>query len=450
MSRRREFRQSLKLATPIVIAQIGLMMMNMVDTMIVGRVDSATLAGVGAGSSLFWMMTVPGIGVLMALDTLISQAVGAGDQVSRDRYLHYGHITAVALSLVITPIVYLMGSFYDLTGATPDVAAVAGPFLQIMSINVPLILLTTVYQRYWQARNVALPLTLIVLAANVLNYYANIALVLGEWGFPRLESIGSAYATTLSRGVILLAIVIYSVCSDDSPLIRARWQDAWQQIRKLGINMIQRPILKIGLPAGAQMLLEVMAFSVATTLASRLGATDAAAHHIVLMIASFTFMFPMGLSAATAVLVGQGIGANQPHAAIRSGWYGIGQGAAVMIIWSAILFVWPGQLLGLFTTDPQVIARGQEILFLAAIFQLCDGLQVTASGALRGIGKTRGPMLANLIGHYPIGLTVAIIACFYWNLGLYGLWAGLSTGLFAVTAMCLAFWTRASRLLVKV
>ncbi len=452
MSIRRELRQSLMLATPIIVSQLGMMLMNLVDTIVVGKVSAAALAGVGAGSGMFWMCVISGIGVLTALDALISQAHGANDVTTRDRYFVLGHLVAVGLSLILTPLLYFVSEIYYLIGATEDVLAVAVPFLQIMSINIPLVLITTVYQRYWQARNIALPMALIVIAANILNYYGNVALVLGEWGFPRLEAIGSAYATTLSRFSILVAIILFSWFYRDSPLRHgaATWRNTRDFITAHGWWPAHKPILAIGMPAGMQMLLEVAAFSIATTLATRLGAIDLAAHHIALMIASFTFMFPMGFAAAASVRVGQEVGARYPAAASRAGWFGVAQGAIVMLACSVILFVWPRTIFGWFTTDPNVVRRGLDILFLAAMFQVFDGVQVAAAGALRGLGKTRGPMFANLIGHYPIGLLTGIILCFYWDLGLVGLWLGLSLGLFVVATLNLGLWHIAARKLIRV
>lgn len=449
MSLRREFRQSIILATPIIASQLGLMLMGLVDTIVVGRVSAADLAGVGAGAGIFWMCTIPAIGVLMALDALISQAYGAGDLVACNRFFVLGHVVAAALTLVLMPFIYMLGDWFYLTGTTPDVVKIASPFLKIMSLNVPLVLFATVYQRYWQARNVALPMAAVVILANVLNYYANVALVLGEWGFPRLESIGSAYATTISRAAIWIAMFAISLFYKNSPLRISIWREAWQYCNSRGWWQAHKAILVIGIPAGLQMLLEVGAFSITTTLAGRLGAIDLAAHHIVLMIASFTFMFPMGFSAATSVRVGQEVGSRNLGAASRAGWFGITQGATIMVLSSVVLFLWPETIFGWFSHDTEVVRRGLDILLLAALFQLFDGIQVTTSGALRGLGKTRGPMLANLFGHYPIGLLIGVLSCFYWGFGLPGLWIGLISGLFAVSVFNLYLWSRASTQLLN-
>jgi MATE family multidrug resistance protein len=190
------------------------------------------------------------------------------------------------------------------------------------------------------------------------------------------------------------------------------------------------------------MSFEVGVFAAATALASRLSAQELAAHQVVLNTASMTFMVPLGISSATAVLVGQALGRNRMRQAARMGWKGLAYGIGFMAISSVSLLVFRHQILGVYTRDARVMEVGGQILLIAALFQLSDGAQTVATGALRGLGDTRTPMIVNLVGHWGIGLPVGIFLAFYRGWGLQGIWTGLSLGLTAVAVSLMWVWWR--------
>jgi MATE family multidrug resistance protein len=162
------------------------------------------------------------------------------------------------------------------------------------------------------------------------------------------------------------------------------------------------------------------------------------------MMAAFTFMFPLGFSAAAAVRVGAFIGAKDPNRAKVAGWLAIGVAVLVMSGFAVVYLTMPGVLLRCFTSDPAVLKVGMNILVLVALFQVADGIQVTTTGALRGLGDTRTPMLANLFGHYPVGLAAGLILCFGFGYGVIGIWTGLACGLVSVAVLLLKAWRRAT------
>jgi multidrug resistance protein, MATE family len=202
-------------------------------------------------------------------------------------------------------------------------------------------------------------------------------------------------------------------------------------------------LLRLGLPAAGQILLEVGVFATATTLAGRLTPESIAAHHIVLNIAGTTFMVPLGMSSAGAVMVGQAIGSGEPARARRAGWMTIASAAVFMSAAAATLLLWPGAILGAFTRNTDVLAMASQLLFAAAAFQIFDGVQVTATGVLRGSGNTKTPMFANLVAHWLLGLPAGYFLCFALGLGVVGIWIGLSAGLIAVAGLLLYVWSRA-------
>ena len=406
-SLRSELRDTLQLAGPIVLNQVGHMSMGLVDTMVAGRVSTTALAGLGLAANFFWTFTSICLGCLLALDTCFSQAVGAGDDAALKRYLGQS-FWAGALVAAIS------GAFVVLGAAVYLWLAPAGGMrdsFEVYTWNItwclPSLFAFFVLQRYWQARRRVVPFTVIILAANVLNLVTCLALGLGHWGFPRLGVRGLALATVISRYAMLVAAVAYT----------------WKQLKPVSWTMppldraTQRQFFRIGLPAAGHTALEIGAFTIATFVVGTLGAVPLAAHHVCLMMAAFTFMFPYGFSAAAAVRVGTFIGAGEPKRARLAGWLCIGVSVTVMSGFALGYLFFPRALLHGFTQDPAVVQIGTQILMLVALFQIADGIQVSTTGALRGLGNTRAAMVANLIGHYPIGLALGLALCFGFNLG---------------------------------
>jgi MATE family multidrug resistance protein len=432
---RAELRDTLKLAGPIVLSQVGHMSMGLVDTLVAGRIGTETLAGLGLASNFYWTFTSVCIGCLLSLDTFFAQAVGARDEGGLARYFKQsfwscGFVTI--LSAVAIAAAYFLYLGFASPSATRHACAV---YLENIIWSLPSLFLFFVLQRYWQARHRVLPFMVIIIGANVLNLLACLALGLGMWNFPRLEVQGIAYATVICRYVMLLAAVVFT----------------WRELKPAAYKLprvdwaAQRDIFRLGLPAAGHTGLEVGAFGLATVFVSVLGAVPLAAHHVCLMMSAFTFMFPLGFSSAAAVRVGFFLGAGQPARARLAGWLCIGLSVAVMSGFALCYLTVPRTMLGWFTHDPAVIEAGVKILLLVALFQIGDGIQVSTTGALRGIGNTRAAMFANLIGHYPVGIALGLGLCFGLNFGVVGMWVGLAAGLISVATMLLFTWVRKTR-----
>lgn len=420
----------LRLAVPVIITYLGSMLMGLVDTLVVGQYSSKELAGVAEGSGIFWTVTMIGVGYLAAMDPIVAQAHGAKDPKTALRCLAVALQQCLVFSLVAIPIVLFISSHLAWTGATADVVSAAEPFLKVHALSLLPFVLFQALQRYWQGMEVALPFTLIVLLSNILNYILALAFVQGRWGFPAMGAEGVAWATLIVRVVGLLA----------AGMITASMWTKRPELRPAGIGLknlvgrwdrlMQKQMLQLGFPASMHMSLEVCAFSLTTILIGRLGAQHLATHQIVLNIASFAFMFPLGLSAATATRVGYHIGRQDPHQAIHTSWLGIFLSMLIMSSSALVLFTFPEALLRIFTQDTEVIKLGVSIIFLCALFQIFDGIQVVSAGALRGLGDTKTALYANLVAHWCLGLPIGLTLCFVLHKGLWGLWVGLAFGLF--------------------
>jgi MATE family multidrug resistance protein len=282
--------------------------------------------------------------------------------------------------------------------------------------------------------HVAAPIAFALVSANLVNAGANWAFIYGHLGLPALGVTGSAWATVASRLYLVVVLAVTVVLLD-----RRHRTGLLHASRRIARDRVAR-LVRLGLPAASQITLEVGVFAAATALAGRLTPVASASHQIALNVASVAFMVPLGVASAGAVRVGHAVGRADPVGARAAGWTAIGLGGIAMSLTGLLFLLAPAWLIGLFTTDRAVVALGTSLLFVAAVFQLFDGAQVVATGVLRGLGDTRTPMVANLAGHWFLGLPVGYTLCFTLGYGVVGLWVGLSVGLIIVGVFLLGVW----------
>jgi MATE family multidrug resistance protein len=235
---------------------------------------------------------------------------------------------------------------------------------------------------------------------------------------------------------VMAVMAVIALLRAERGLSRAQWRPDFGRIRSL---------LRLGVPAAGQMGAEMIVWAIATVLAGRLAATSLAGHQIATTIVSTTYMLPLGVSSAAAVLVGHAIGRGDPNDAARSGWMAVGLGAAIMSVCGIVLLAFPQFIARLFTPDTAIIAAAAPLLRLAAIFQLFDGVQTVTTGALRGAGNTSLAMICHVIGYGLVGLPLGALLCFSAGMGAQGLWIGLTTGLVLIGIALGAFWRSAAQ-----
>jgi len=421
-----------RLALPLIMAEVGWMSMGVVDTMMVGRVSADAIGAVSLGTMIFYTVGIFASGLLLGLDTLVSQAFGAGNL---DDCRH-SLINGIWLSLfLIAPVMLIIEACNPLLaamGIDSGVLRDTRPYLRALNWSAPSLLLYFGFRRYLQSINLVRPVMITLITSNLVNVVGNWIFVFGNLGAPKLGAEGSGWATCLSR-VFMMSVLAVVIWRRDPALFHASWKPDIRRIRRL---------LVLGFPAAGQIGLETAVFATVTVLIGRLGATALAGHQIALTTVSMTFMMPLGISSAAAVRVGQAIGRNDPAAAARSGWTALALGGTVMSSAALALLFAPHFIARLFTPDAGIIAAGVLLLRVAAFFQLFDGFQVVATGALRGAGDTRTPMLCHFAGYWVIGLPVGALLCFHFGFGAPGLWIGLSTGLILIGIVLVAFWRR--------
>jgi MATE family multidrug resistance protein len=433
---RGELRSMLSLATPVVMAELGWVTMGIVDTIMVGGLGPGAIGAVGLSSMLFVAVGVFAMGLLLGLDPLVAQAFGARRLDECHRWL----VDGIWLSVLVTPpmIAVLFGIDASLAGwgLPAEVLLLSRPYLAILIWSLPPLLFYVAFRRYLQAMNLVRPVMFALFAANLVNAVANWILVYGHLGAPAMGVPGAAFATLVSR--LLMAGWLLIVILRHEAHVIPRLRDT-----PLALDLSRvRQLFTLGIPAAGQAVLEVGVFAAATALAGRVSANALAAHQIALNLAAFTFMVPFGVASAAAVRVGQAVGRGDSRGAATAGWTAIAIGVGFMSASAVTFLLMPRLLIRAFTTDAAVLELGVSLLFVAAIFQLFDGLQGVTTGALRGLSDTRTAMFWNLTGHWLVGLPLGYLLCFRWGLGVVGLWWGLSTGLMICGIALLRVWLR--------
>jgi MATE family multidrug resistance protein len=438
----------LTLAVPVVMAELGWMTMGLVDTVMVGRIGPEAIGAVGIGSSLFMAICIFAMGLLLGLDTLVAHAFGAGRLDECHRWLAYGVVLSLLLSIPITVVILALSSSLSGWGLDPVVLSLTQPYLDVLAWSIPPLLLYASFRRYLQGMGVVRPVMMALVFANILNAVVNWILIFGHLGAPAMGVRGSAWATVVAR-IVMAAVLLAVIVFRERALVRSRMIARPSRAggsRSPSISSIDlapmRKLLALGLPAASQVTLEVGVFAAATALAGRLPPAALAAHQIAVNLASLTFMVPLGIASAGAVRVGHAVGRRDWEGAARSGWTAILFGVLFMSCAAAAFLLVPRALIGAFTRDPAVVGIGVSLLFVAALFQLFDGVQAVSTGTLRGLGDTRTPMLWNLAGHWFIGLPLGYTLCFVLGFGVIGLWWGLSTGLIICGIALVSAWSR--------
>jgi MATE family multidrug resistance protein len=435
-SLRREFRPMLRLALPVVVAELGWTAMATVDTLMVGRISAEAIGAVSLGSGVFLGVTIFGMGLLLGLDTLISQAYGAGRIVDCHRSLVHGIYAALFMAPPLAGVLVLVIRVLPGFGINPAVYELAVPYLRPVMWSLLPLLLYAAARRFLQATGHVTAVMVVLVVANGVNALTNWGLIFGKWGLPELGVVGAGWATFVSRvfmAAVLLGVIVYFEWKERRGLFETPLGIEWSRFREL---------FGLGLPAAFHITLEMGLFSVATALAGRLDAASLAAHQIALSVAATTFMVPLGVSSAGAVRVGHAMGRGDRDGVVHGGWMAIAFGVGFMFLAMLTLLVFPRQIIALFTTDAAVFAVGVSLLSVAALFQLFDGLQVVTAGVLRGLGDTRTPMVAGLLGYWILGLPTGYLLCFRYGWGVFGLWVGMLVGLLTVGLVLLAAWVR--------
>lgn len=432
-----ELKSLARLATPIAAAQAGFALMGLVDTAVVGRLGAGPLGAVGLANGLFIGLAVVGMGAVMGLDPLFAQAFGARDLTRARALLWQG----VWLSLVVSIPIGLCIAFTPLLlepfGITGAVAADARAFVYWRLPGLfPMVAFTAV-RAYVQAAGAPNSLLVATVVANVANLGLDVLFVFGGSGplsfIPPMGAAGAGLATSLCT-VVQLAVLIAAA---------SRLQKTERPSRAPVLADLRKALV-VGAPFGLQLGAETSIFALVGLLAGKFGGASLAANQIANVLATFTFCIALGIGQAGSVRVGWAVGAGDSPGARRAGLVAFASGAGFMTLAALGFLFAPGPLARILTNQPDLLASTAPLLAVVAAFEISDGVQGVGAGVLRGAGDTRFSFFANLVGHYCIGLPVALLLGFHYRLGVIGLWWGLCAGLTAVAGALLWRFLRLS------
>ncbi|WP_434347064.1 MATE family efflux transporter [Myxococcus virescens] len=444
-SPRTELRELARLAVPIAIAQGGQALMGLVDTLVVGRAGTSALASVGLGNGLFFAVSGFGMGLMMGFDPLLSQAMGARQFTRARALLWQGGWLALFAGVLLALLLLLTPPLLLLTGIGPDEVAGARDYLVWRAPSMPLMLAFLSVRSYCQSTAFTRPLVIATVVANIFNLGADILLVFGGEvlppvfgplrAIPAMGVAGSALATTLCTGV-QLAVVLLAV--------RARPLEGAARSTRLPVWADLAQAVKLGIPIGLHIAAEIGVFALAGVLAAGLGPASVGAHQIAISFASVTFTVAMGIGNAGSVRVGWAVGSHNTPQARLSGFMAFAGGAGFMALGGLVFALFPQSLARLAGAPDDVLPLVVPLLMVSAIFQVFDGVQGVGAGVLRGTGDTRFTFLANMVGHYAIGLPLTLLLGFKLGLGVVGIWWGLCAGLITVAVALLWRFNRMS------
>jgi len=423
-----EIRAMVALAGPVVITQLAHISLGFVDTVMVGRLGSDFLAGVALGNTMFYTATIFCMGIVMAVGPMVSQAFGAGNDDPIGRSVRQGMWLAAALTIPAFLFLWNAAPILRMLGQSAPTIELSAAYLRAISWGIFPFLGFSALRGFNEAVSNPRPVTVIALFGVVMNVGANYVLMFGKLGFPAMGLVGTGWASSFVFWFIFLGLILYSVVK--------------RSFSRYGIfSKLGRPdphyfkeLFRIGWPIGASMGVEMSLFMIAVMMMGWIGTAQLAAHQVAIQCAAFTFMVPLGIGMASSVRVGQAVGANDRDGIVRSGVVGIGLSVVFMTAAAVLFWTAPRSVISLYldlgsTDNAPVIEIAVSLLGIAAVFQVFDGIQVSAMGALRGLKDTKTPMMLAMVAYWPVGLTAAFGLAFVLNLGEVGLWWGLVSGL---------------------
>jgi MATE family multidrug resistance protein len=419
----------MRMSLPVALTQLGLMMTGVVDTLMVGRLGVAELAACALGNMMQWASLSFGMGLVMGIDPLVSQAHGRKDGPGTALALQRGVVLALIVSVPLCALLWFTEQELLWFGQEPAVASLAGSYNRWKVATVPCFLVYSALRTYLQGRTLMAAATWVMWIGNAVHVVMNGMLIFGWFGLPALGLTGAALASSVTTLLEVAGLALWTWWFRLHEGAWRRWDRA--SFDRSGVLQAAR----LGLPVGLQMMLEAAAFSLATLMAGWIDQNALASHHVVLNMAALAFMVPLGVSQGASARIGNLIGARDEVAMRRSAIVALGLGAGVMTVSATLFTVLRHQLPRLYTDEATIVAMSAMILPYAAAFQLFDGTQVVAGGLLRGMGRPDAAAWANLVGYYAVGLPLSYVLAFSMGLGLRGIWAGCVAGLAAVAAL---------------
>ena len=425
-----ESRTTFRLALPLIIGQLGQMLISLSDTLMLGWLGVTPLAACSFANTLIYLPMMFGIGMSMAVSIRVSHARGANEPAAARAALRHGLYITLGLGVLTIAAAFALLPFLGLFKQDPRVIAVVPAYFVIVAASMIPAMASMAVKNHADAMNRPWPVFWISMAGVALNIVLNWLFIFGNWGAPEMGLEGAGVATLIARFAAFAAMIVW--CRGDAGMkewIPIRWLRApvWAEMKDL---------MRTGFPASMQLLAEVSAFVMASLIIGNMGQAALASHQVAIQCAATVFMIPLGISMALTVRIGEARGAKN-HAAMRpiltSAWL---MGVFVMLFSASSFVIFNHQLAGLFIDDPAVREVAAALLIVAAAFQFCDSMQIIAAGGLRGLDDVRVPAWIALGAYWVISIPLGWVLAYPAKLGVTGMWWGITAGL-TITAVLL-------------
>ena len=436
------FKKNFTLAYPVMLSQLGHMMVGVADSMMIGHLGAVPLGAASLANGIYVIILTFGIGISYAITPMVALADGAGEIKRSVTILNHGTIINFLFGLILTLIVIASSPVLRFLNQPPDVVELAIPYFNIITVSLIPFMIFQSFKQFAEGLSDTRPAMIIIISANIINIILNYLLIYGKAGFPAFGLNGAGIATIISRLIMAVAIVYYIVKA-------SAYKQYLKHLNfKIWHKRIYREVIRIGLPIGFQYVFEVGAFSMAVVLMGWLGEIELAAHQIAINLASVTYMMASGIAAAATIRIGNQLGQKNKINLRNAGFTSFIMGIAFMTFAAVFFIIGRYFLPGLYINNPDVIQLASQLLIIAAFFQVSDGIQVVGLGALRGMADVKIPTFITLIAYWIIGLPVGYILAFEFNFGPQGIWYGLLTGLtIAALLLSLRFNSISQRIL---
>jgi len=436
-----ETRTLMKLAGPLIVNNLSIAGMQFADAVMAGKLGATALAAVAVGSSVWFLFFMLLLGLMMAISPIASRLLGAGKQGLIGRYTRQGIYLAVALSI---PVIILsetaVPTMLDVLGIDDSFRATTAAYVASIAWGAPGIFVFLALRFTNEGIGYTKPIMYTSLLALGCNVFLNWVFIYGKLGAPALGAVGCGVASAITMWVIMFVLGGYMLADP-----RYKKLEIFSRVAPVRPDVLKE-IIVLGVPIAVTIVAEAGLFNAVSILMGTLGPDIAAAHQVAINFASTTFMIPMAIAAATTVRVGYRLGRDEPDNARRSGIIGIALCTVVMTASAAFLLLGRDLVVSMYTDDPTVTSIAISLLLMAAIFQIADGMQVGAAGALRGYKDTRLPMVMTTFAYWVVAFPLAWMAAKRWQLEPQYIWGGFVAGLVIAAVLLNArFWVLTRR-----
>lgn len=420
-----EIKKTARLSMPIVVGQLGQMLMGVVDNIMVGKIGATALAAASIANSMFMLVMVVGFGLTMAVTPLTAIACGAGKDKECGVVLRQGILVNLFSGMVLCGLTFFLSEAIPYLNQPPEIVAPASLYMKILGVSILPLMLFQSYRQFAEGVSFLKPAMTITLLANIVNILANWIFIYGHLGVPALGLTGAGIATISSR--LFMAVALMVVVTRSSKMRRF---EPFLNYAKIDFPMV-RKLLSIGIPAGLQYFFEVSAFSASAVMIGWMGTTALAAHQIAMNLASISFMVAMGISSAATIRVSNAVGRQDIRGTRRAGFSAAALCALFMASAGLVFVLFRFLLPSFYVEDKTVIDMTASLLIIVAFFQVSDGTQAVGIGILRGMTDMKIPTLITLVAYWVMGLPSGYILAFGFDMGIFGVWYGLFISLTA-------------------